>query len=118
MTLTSTTKLLRKWQKRLRLQDWQINLTINNDMGSGVWGRCDVWKNKLIADIEVAPAGFLQDDPRAPSMDELLVHELLHVIFVHHELKIDMDEDSAQHKHYERGIDKLAKVLVEGFKNA
>ena len=116
MDLASSTEILRKWQQRLRLQDWQIKLTINHDMGARVWGRCDVWKNKQNADIEIAPEGFLQADPEAPPLEELIVHELLHVVFVTHELGIEIDNDNPIHKHYERGIDKVAKALVEGFK--
>lgn len=77
-----------KWQKRLRLQDWEIRLQIarQHELGDGTLGDCDAAKFKRQALIrvlhpdDVAGQGF-RFDGEAWNWELTLVHELLHLHF-------------------------------------
>jgi hypothetical protein len=76
-------KLAAKWIERLRLGAWQIaisyvpNLTMN---GAPVHGLCDPFVERRRATIEINdPSTAHDDDGGPPTVEEVLLHELLHV---------------------------------------
>lgn len=72
------------WQKRLRLQDWEIYVEyVRKDAADGWWGELTVRHNlHRYARVRVVePGSFLPPDwPREKTDPEyILVHELLHI---------------------------------------
>lgn len=114
MTPKQLDSLKNKWQKRLKLQDWTINVKFNPLLDSNTWGRCNVWQNKYIADIDIAIPPVIDADPEADHIELVLVHELLHVIWDLHGIWPKCpDEFSAEYRFYEKCVDKMAKLLIE-----
>ena len=111
MTEESLKTLLTEWQKRLRLQDWDIFVKTARqvEMQCGGQGECEwVLKRKeativLVDPIDYPPELVDQD------MEETLVHELLHLHFVILQPKDGTAEDTA----LEQAIVCIAGALVK-----
>ncbi|WP_028983321.1 hypothetical protein [Sporolactobacillus terrae] len=96
------------WQKRLRLQDWLIDLKITRkrDMEFDSQGECNYNLLKKMAVIRIvdsvdydACAAFPQD------MEWCLVHELLHLHFA--PLHVERDDEAE-----EQAVDLISNALV------
>jgi hypothetical protein len=76
VTERAVRKLLRKWQKRLVLQEWGIRLHAvdeENLSPEGICGHLDWYTESMVADLHVATAR-----PRE-AVELTVVHELLHL---------------------------------------
>lgn len=115
-------KLLRKWQRRLHLDDWDIGLTtvaeevLNTDCGTVV-GLCHRGDTGAVAQITIAMGD-------GKGVEGTVVHELLHLILTplvregkrladlmghtHGDLACERLADSE-----ETAVDRLTKVLRE-----
>lgn len=75
--------LAAKWIERLRLGSWQITVRYVRDLhlgGAPVHGLCDPFVERRRAVIEINdPSTAHDDDGGPPTVEEVLVHELLHV---------------------------------------
>lgn len=109
MTQKQLESLCKTWQKRLRIQDWKVDVKLSKgqDMdGANVIGMCTPMTSKREADILIREGG---DDGE---YEEILIHELLHIVF-HPEL-IGI-EDKGMNM-YEQGVDVTAKALREAYR--
>lgn len=109
MTLKQAEKLMRIWQVRLRLMDWDINLCFEPKLtGTTTYGTTDMRTRWKEADIELRP-----DDT---NMEVTLVHELLHVKFPLLSRKLaNSDGVDVYEEELELGIESTARALVEGW---
>lgn len=83
MTTKQLQKLCAKWQKRLRLQDWKIEVSFVHagDMrGPSSAGEVSFFPDHAFAQIQILPPEELDSgNPMHPSIEQVLVHELLHL---------------------------------------
>ncbi|MGE5572944.1 MAG: hypothetical protein ACM3ZU_08010 [Bacteroidota bacterium] len=112
MTQEALETLCRTWQKRLRLQDWIVEVRVvrardmatEGDLGNSMWNltarRAIV---KLLDPIDHSPEDQVPYDP-----EQTLVHELLHIHFALCDTKPETPERTAQ----EQAIDSIASALV------
>jgi hypothetical protein len=106
----------RYWQANLRLQDWDIVLTIERQgvLGEGTLGDCQPASTKrqakirLLDERDVGGQGFWFDG-EAWNWEITLVHELLHLHF--HDV-VGKDYGTAQGLAAERAIHAISKALV------
>jgi hypothetical protein len=111
LTKASLAACSKKWRGILRLQDWDIELSINrvNQMMEGAIGQCGVEKTKRAAIIEIMCDVDAEMFGRF-DWEAVLVHELLHLHF--HDVLPSADWDSPTGIAAERTIDSLALTLV------
>lgn len=109
-----TKKTLRKWQKRLGLDDWKIILRTNvhpNDMklegcsGTSDWRECG-----KTAVIQILGAQYYGERIVPFDQEKTLVHEILHLKFTFLETH---GENDTQDRIVHQLIDDLARALVE-----
>jgi hypothetical protein len=118
LTTETLTARCAEWQRRLRLQDWDVYLTIarGHELGEKTMGDCHPLSTKRQARIRIlhpddyAGAGFWPD--KRDTWELTLVHELLHLHF--HDLGIKWGSDGPQDIAGERAIDAIARALVFG----
>lgn len=108
MTDPQLQKLLKLWQKRLRLQDWQLQaklvpvVLIEHDASCSGSTTCK--PSFMLAEIEIKDS--LDDE----ELEITLVHELLHVRFG------GMQPPEGLHDFlFETGIEMTARALVEAY---
>ena len=101
-------KILRHWQKRLRITDWHIELRVKrwHEM-SGDLGACHVSPELRHAVIDVlapgdTPDGYLMD------IEHTIVHELLHVVLD----PVAPDGDDTRGVLFEQAINTIASALL------
>jgi hypothetical protein len=102
------------WQKRLRLQDWDVRAEIKkgDDMGGDATGRIIVWFDQKSAWIRLMrhtdwPGNNCSLWP--PDMEQTLVHEMLHIPCKPFE---PVDQDSKEFALLEQHIEVQANCLV------
>lgn len=120
MILTTKTAqtALAFWQKRLRLQDWNITVAVvrKSELSTGCYGEVGV--NLIYRQAEISlmdPIDFEESDgERERDMEDSLVHELLHCVLK--DCRIDTRDSNrkltAAGIAEERAIDALAGALV------
>ena len=89
------------WQKVLRLQDWDIQLSLVRQWDvPDAFGTCDANLIKKIARIKILDPVDDGDphDYEEYDAEKTLVHELLHVHFEPFAKKDDSPEETAQHQ--------------------
>ena len=112
MTLT-TSKIQRwlvKWQRVLKLQDWEIAVVVRprEDM-EGNDGSCMSMVGRKHASIQLAEAWKPEELNEFYDPEQTFIHELIHVHFAPFESSINgSPEDIAQ----EQAIDSLATALI------
>lgn len=111
MTSEKLASICRKWQKILRLQDWDIFVEIcrKRYLPDGAQGnvKIDLLKKKAV----IAVMDEIDCDPSCAwsyNPEQTLVHELLHL---HFETNVDLTNE--QYVALEQGVDILSKVLME-----
>lgn len=121
MTTKQLHRLVALWQKRLRIQDWDLTVTVHSEAEmaregyENVWGICFVEIHKKRASIKISNA--VGSDGSKDTFESVLVHELLHVMIPGRDLGVDVAEhESAPHIAYERIIDQLSHILVEAYR--
>jgi hypothetical protein len=125
MTTEQLRKLCAIWQKRLRLQDWDVKASIKScdkmmmDQATGV---CSPDLRTKTARIHVlAPHDFRCEDWEYDA-EQILVHELLHLHFAGcgFDLNDCPDEDDCEYdtRQLEQAIDLTAYALVNAYREA
>ena len=106
-------KLCAEWQKKLHLQEWNINVNIlpknrmdMEDTDGEIWHSIE----SVDAEINLLDPADARGRQSPYDMEVVLVHELLHTLFLPFAPE---DKESLQHKFMERAIDRIAHVLVE-----
>jgi hypothetical protein len=106
---------LSRWQKRLRIQDWDIEIevvdrsTIIDRAEGDCLGACHCMDTKKRAHILLLhPADIRSDED---DIETVLVHELLHVAMPVQDLKINIDHKDPAYIAYERIVDQMARAF-------
>lgn len=101
---------LHQWQKRLRLQDWLVTVSLarRHDI-SGNMGQITSSRKYKRAHIELMDPIDHDPDRQVPyDVETTLVHELLHLHFV----TLDLEPDTPQDDALEQAINLIAHALV------
>ncbi len=106
LTEKQLTRLCRTWQRRLRLQDWRVEVryATQEEMGDEV-GHVDYDDTELTGTIRVPDS----DTASAESIERTLIHELLH-------LRLAAWEAPYGHPPLETAINLLADSLYAGYR--
>lgn len=106
-------KLLRTWQKRLRLEDWTFKLidacSPEDFQIGGVCGECDYQEVNKSAVIRIISPSFYGECLIPFNYEKTLVHELLHAKFA----LLENSENELQNRVVHQLIEDLARALVE-----
>lgn len=117
MTSKAIHTLLAEWQRRLRVQDWRLELKIVRLVDFGdttTLGLCEAWNAKKSAIIKILdPQDHQETGKLDESLEVVIVHELLHLVFPHNGLRIPVNLKDARYCAYEQGIDITARALVD-----
>lgn len=107
MTTATLKRLMKLWQKRLKLQDWVVDVRFSSDMDSdSSAGECSWHPDNRTATIHILPPNIIIDD-----IEETLVHELLHILYEGH----TWYSDDARSVHQERALNQTAAALVNAY---
>jgi hypothetical protein len=110
------TELCTIWQKRLRLQDWNVKVSTcrERDMCiEGTQGSCNYSHQLKAALIQILdPSDYPPESITAQDIEVTLVHELLHLHFA----ALEPERDSPQHVALEQAIDLTAYALVAAYR--
>lgn len=118
MTIEELIQEKDEWQKLLRLQDWEITVTLVDFIKASQYasGYTGVNLGSKEADIEIlSERGYDVNFNGKQDMLKTLVHELvhLHFIFTFNEDRGKGDSMSrAEYESFEAGVDLTAKALV------
>lgn len=104
-------KLLKRWQKRLRLRDWDIkiavkrarHMTLDNVAGEILWNLHS--KEAVIHILDPIDDECMTDE----NIEHTIVHELLHLHFAMINKLCDSPHYST---HEEQAIESIAKALL------
>lgn len=106
-------KLLVKWQKRLRLQDWDVtvNFHTKEEMCGNLGDNFYDWANGTATIRLLRPQDNVETIKNNSNPEVTLVHELLHILMV--PITIKMGTKKGWLKIFEENtIEKMAKALV------
>lgn len=83
MTAKQLQRLCRDWQRRLRLQDWVIEVRLEKPDSPTDYGYSDVDYHDRLAIVTIMPPAALPKSATANyrDLEQTLVHELLHIYF-------------------------------------
>ncbi len=117
LTKKELEKLLNVWQSKLRVDNWDISISIVN------FGRKDHKQSgDFVADISVKKAKILLTaDPFRGDEEYTLVHELIHILLYDYDnfsegvLLDRFGADSKQHDKYMEKLEEAAHHLTEIF---
>lgn len=107
-------ELCKYWQKRLRLEHWDIFLRIARAREfelKDAQGECRWVQSSALATIKILDHVDWPQTPFEHDMEKTLVHELLHLHFC--PFDDCLDSDNLKDIMLERAIDHIAKALVE-----
>lgn len=104
-------RLVKKWQKTLRLQDWDITVGKPGVNPNGGIASVDGLDQYKAATIFFGPETF---EPRNAPVEETVIHELLHLHFNTFEEK---SPSKAANRNLEQVINILSALLYKGRKN-
>lgn len=109
MTKTQIEKTLRKCQKRLRIQNWDIDLQVVGPSGfpDSRVAECRYFTRNMSATVRVLDPKFNHDDaPGMQHMESTLYHELLHPILT------PLFDEEGNLDLQEQAIERIAKALA------
>lgn len=113
MTQEELEGLARKWQEILRLRDWEIYVALTRARDfeeEGQAGEADIRLPHRIAKIYILdPVDHSPTYWRPLDLEEVLVHELLHL---HLEPLWPKDRDTGCHVAEEQAVNALARALI------
>jgi hypothetical protein len=113
LTLSFLRRICRLWQKRLHLQDWDVQIVFTRmfDMTEGKQGTISYNTEKKAAKIEILTPGDYPNSStfRPQDIEQCVVHELLHL----HCSGFDSDLTSLQQTSEEQMLNALAAAFVE-----
>ena len=122
MKLKEAERLLVKWQKRLRLDDWQIVINFNNDIFDPT---IDVVKptaksswnvHHRMASIDILPLDHPDRDNECDKdIEKDILHELLHIMFsIIDSFEVGTPGDTI----LEQNFCTLVEVLADEYRNS
>lgn len=100
-------KLLSKWQRKLRLSDWDITISYGNyqDLGDlDSVGRTCFDTNNQIARVWILEPSLITNSSLS-NIELTLIHELVHLV-------VDPAYDNTAQAFKEQAIEKLAKAVL------
>jgi hypothetical protein len=100
--------LLRDWQKRLRLEDWDIKVKYAEIEG---YGRCRPQAHHKVAQIEIKSSPPKDNCGTCEDIEVTLVHELLHVR-IDQWLKPEDQNKYVEGTEFEAFIEQISQALV------
>lgn len=105
------TKLIMEWRDRLRLGNWWISMKWVQALDAGdFYGRITIFHDKNQAVIELVPENqYSHEDAFKPTLEQTIIHELLHLRILPPSAETTTDEWRA----YEANIDSLAWAIHE-----
>lgn len=111
MTQSKLEKLLKLWQKRLRLQDWDIEIALVPKV-EGVEGMSMVFGGTMCRPSMMEASVQILNNLEDYDTELTLVHELLHVVFG------GMQPPDGLFDHmFEVGVEKVARTLMGAYEN-
>ncbi len=107
-------RLVRKWQKILRLQDWRIVVKVVEEKemtAPGRWAEIGCEPDRLVATMDVRRPAFTKEDREMGDADveATIVHELLHVPL----RGIGNYRDKLKMQLEEQAVERLTAALIE-----
>ena len=110
--------LLKEWQIRLGLQDWQIKLVTNckpNEMELENCAGCTDWTESIkTARIEILDKNYYGKRIVPFDFEQTLVHELLHLKLC----LVSNNVDEFQERYMHQIIDDLARAFIDAKRSA
>ena len=106
MNLKNPQECCRQWQQLLKLQDWDVSVTIESLDNEDIEGDVTWVLEKKFADIRLTSEH--PDAMRPYDMEQTLVHDLLHLHFAPFDAKSKTVKAIAQ----EQTINAIASALV------
>ena len=96
-----------KWQERLNIQHWDIRVRFKKFKDKKQQGRVKIHLSEDIAEIYVTKeSDYKWIEPY--DMEFILLHEMLHIVF-----EVSPETDSLQAIIFERGLNRVAKLLLK-----
>jgi len=82
------------WQKRLKLSDWDIKVTIKrlSQLSKRGCAEIDYWLDSEGAEVSILDPLDYTDYADPQDMEQGLVHELIHIVFAHWETDGDLEK--------------------------
>jgi hypothetical protein len=113
-TTTQLEQICRRWQQRLGLQDWDIDVEFvrpgemdgDNHQGEIEW---HVQKRTAVMRV-MDPVCYPRNRRRDYNVEETIVHELLHLVLVH--WPVDRSRDPVMNTLHEQAVEQLTRALV------
>lgn len=109
---TTAGVLLKDWQVRLRLQDWDIKISIDNHYAVEGFGSAKILTKYKAAHIQLADPDTIDNDLVINDIEVTLVHELLHVKADESLMDLDVLPKINESNSWECFIDHTAQALV------
>jgi hypothetical protein len=114
MTESEMRELCTLWQKRLRLQDWNVRLQVKSmEDVEGGFARARIWQSEKSALVQIVdPADTNSLDVQVSGgrdLEEDIVHELLHLPC---DAFVPEDQDTPEYEAIEQMIGVLANCIV------
>ena len=110
MKLRELRRLLKIWAKRLRVDDWELNVKWgkpDNMTGEGVQGNIFFEPEFRRALIVLLALKYREEEGDSPEED--LIHELLHLVLQGHGTRMKYDAM------FERGLNQIAHALYTAY---
>ena len=112
MTNSQLEKIANTWQKRLRLQNWNIKITFEDNLSGTAIGECDPHCEFLDAKVRIR-ANLPESE-----IELTVIHELLHLRFPHvnpgwHDM---FQVHQLIGNEFETGIEMIARALQDAYK--
>lgn len=114
-TRSKLERLLSEWQKRLRLQDWDIEIKLVRSRELPDHAQASLWTNHdhRMAEITIIePADYQGGEEWPQDMEASMVHELVHLCWWFLPT-IDHEQDSIRYSLEEQAVETLALSLID-----
>ena len=112
MTKRELNALTKLWQKRLELGHWKIKVLFQSEHEMGENAGCVRYMPEHSqAEICILRPEDREEGGHHDSIEEDLIHELLHITINGHKTLEDLQYDAC----FERGLNIIAKALAEGY---
>ena len=112
MTDKQLKQLCVKWQERLKISDWEVDIKFSShrDMPEGLVGVCRAMTTQKYAQIRI-----IKDIPPDEDLETVVVHELMHIVY-HPEMMGLGDINKTQNDLYEQATQATTEALVKGWR--
>lgn len=104
------------WAEILNLQSWIIDIKLDHDAPciAPNWGSSSIWRAMHIAEISIPmpKRGQINPFPQKYCQEEIMIHELCHILLPGHEANTDTTEGDFYEKEQHARLETVAKALV------